>query len=260
MGAARARMGGTSGCSGGAVECAGALERNARPAAGEVKGGQGGSRSLASSSRPRTLALPRPLPRPDRPEAPRQRPPLPLPRSAARVTLTCTLHPHRAPLVREHALQRPRHAHPVSSLPPSLPPTLPPPLPHPRPRNAPLTPEPVHLQLRHLALVRPHPRPERHPRPEEPRPAEAVERPVEPPRRLHVPHVCLDVPHVHLCVPDLSRWRRRGAAPTSLTFPPPPPRPLADSPILLGQAVKAGNIGFNMNKGLIYLPRDLPTS
>lgn len=182
------------------------------------------------------------------------------PRSAARVTLTCTLHPHRAPLVREHALQRPRHAHPVSSLPPSLPPTLPPPLPHPRPRNAPLTPEPVHLQLRHLALVRPHPRPERHPRPEEPRPAEAVERPVEPPRRLHVPHVCLDVPHVHLCVPDLSRWRRRGAAPTSLTFPPPPPRPLADSPILLGQAVKAGNIGFNMNKGLIYLPRDLPTS
>ncbi|GAA5930964.1 hypothetical protein JCM3775_000764 [Rhodotorula graminis] len=32
------------------------------------------------------------------------------------------------------------------------------------------------------------------------------------------------------------------------------------SPILLGQAVKAGNIGFSINKGLIYLPRDLPTS
>ncbi|TNY21858.1 hypothetical protein DMC30DRAFT_415611 [Rhodotorula diobovata] len=28
------------------------------------------------------------------------------------------------------------------------------------------------------------------------------------------------------------------------------------SPILLGQAVKAGSIGFGFNKGLVYLPRD----
>lgn len=55
--------------------------------------------------------------------------------------------------------------------------------------------------------------------------------------------------------PPLSRGGPESAPSTPLTL-----ARDTDSPILLGQAVKAGNIGFNMNKGLIYLPRDLPTS